>query len=182
MAVRLLIIAADPLVRAGLAAMLQARPEVDLVGQVAPDDGLLDWLEVFQPDVALLDLGWEAAPMLESLRQLAETGLPIVALLPETSAAAALETGALGLLRRETQPEQLLAALQAAGHGLLTIDPRLRDALRPPLPSPAPVPLLEALTPREVEVLHLLAQGLSNKLIAIGSTSATTPLSFMSRP
>jgi len=163
---RLLLIAADPLVRAGLAALLQPRPELEIVGQSGPDSGLLNALDVFQPDAALFDLGWEAAPMLDSLRQLVDTGLPVVALLSEAEADAVLDTGVQGLLRRDASPGQLLAALPAVQQGLVIIDPRLLAALRPPAPPPAAAALIEALTPRESQVLHLLAQGLPNKTIA----------------
>jgi DNA-binding NarL/FixJ family response regulator len=164
---RLLIIAADPLVRTGLAALLHNQPDVEIVGQSGPEADSLDALDIFQPDIALVDLGWEPVPMLDTLRQLVDAGLPVVALLPDAEAApAVLATEVQGLLLRDAPPAQLLAALQAARQTLVTIDPRLIEALRPQQPPPATAALIEALTPRESEVLHLLAQGLPNKTIA----------------
>jgi two-component system nitrate/nitrite response regulator NarL len=92
--------------------------------------------------------------------------LAVVALLPdETSAADAWVAGARGLLLREVTAEQLVAALGAAVQGLTVLDPTLADALRP-IGDLAPAPLAEELTPRELEVLQLLAEGLSNRAIA----------------
>ncbi len=171
--VRVLIVADDPLARAGLAALLADQPGCTIVGQVAEGADLLSSLDVYRPEVVLWDLGWDAAsasspldPVLESLTQLEDTGTPIVVLIPdETYTLEAQSAGARGLLPRESSAERLVAALMAAARGLVVLDPALvtpflgtRD-----LSSPS---LVEDLTPRELEVLGLLAEGLPNKAIA----------------
>lgn len=161
-----LIVADDPLARTGLATLLVDHTECSVVGQVPGETDLTAAVEVYQPDVVLWDLGWDPAPSLERLAGLAEDGPPIVALLPdETHVTDAWLAGARGLLLREVATADLVAALTAAALGLVVIDPALADTLRPAREF-SPTPLVEELTPRELEVLQLLAEGLSNRAIA----------------
>ena len=163
---RILVIADDPLARAGLATLLADQPGIDISGQVPGESDLAIAVEVYQPDVVLWDLGWDPAPSLERLADVVEGGLPIVVLLPDaTEASDAWTAGARGLLLRETTAERLVASLQAVVEGVIVLAPALAEALRPSSDL-APAPLIEELTPRELEVVQLLAQGLSNKAIA----------------
>ncbi len=172
---RVLIVAGDPLARAGLAAFLQDRSDLIVTGQI---DGaeLPASLDVYRPDVVLWDLGWEAPASLRGetkaalvqVADLAETSPPIAALLPDPTAAAdAWAAGARGLLPRDVSADRLAAALAALALGLAAIDPLFSIAL---FPAPHSAPVIgqpsEALTPREVEVLRLIAEGLANKVIA----------------
>ncbi len=163
---RVLIIAADPLARAGLAALLQDREQVEVLGQIGADAGLLDAVELYDPDVVLWDLGWDAEEAPPEMAELQELALPLIALLPhEELAEAVWAAGAAGILLRDTGGVRLLAAIQAVAFGLRVVDPPLAPGpvARPPAEEPA---LTEALTPRELEVLQLLAEGLANRAIA----------------
>jgi two-component system nitrate/nitrite response regulator NarL len=101
-----------------------------------------------------------------SVELLAEIDLPLVILLSDPQQAADVwAAGARCLLLREAKAGQLLAALQAAGQGLVVFDPVLAGALLPDAPLNS-ASLVESLTPRELEVLQLLAEGLPNKTIA----------------
>lgn len=167
-ALRILIVADDPLARAGLATLLAHQPGWSVVGQIAMDVDLPAILEVYSPDVGVWDLGWDPGLTLERLAGARGSlrSLPAVALLPdETHAAEAWAAGAQGLLMRDADAERLVAAVTAVAHGLTAFDPALGAALVP-VREHAPLPPLEALTPRELEVLRLLAEGLSNKAIA----------------
>ena len=163
-AVRVLLVGDDPLARGGLAFLLSGEPGLAVVAQ-ADALGAAAAVERDDPHVAVWDLGADPLGWLERLGDLGETGPPAIALLlDEEPAAAALAAGARGLLFRDVEGGRLAAALRALGSDLLVFD----DALRPPLlrPRAAPQTQPEPLTPRELEVLQLLAQGLSNRRIA----------------
>lgn len=163
---QVLIIAGDPLARAGLAMLLGNQPGYHIAGQInGTAESLVD-LAVYQPDVILWDLGWNPEEQLDQAGELTEDGFPILALLAdETLAAEAWRAGLRGLLLRNTELQPLLAALQAVGQNLIVLDPALVEYLTP-AGNPPTDQLVEPLTPRELEVLHLLAEGLPNKAIA----------------
>jgi DNA-binding NarL/FixJ family response regulator len=171
---RVLIVADDPLARSGVATLLAAQPGYTVTGQVPSDADLVATFEVYRPDVVLWDLGWDPtlAPStelrtnLEQWADLEQAGPPVVVLLPdEAQAAEAWAAGARGLLLREVTAERLVATLSAVAQGLMVLDPTLADALQPSRDL-VPTHLEEELTPRELEVLRLLAEGLSNRAIA----------------
>src|SRR5438132_4793980 len=94
-ALRVLIIADDPLARAGLATLLTQQPDCTVVGQMAAQADVLGGLRLYQPDVVVWDLGWEPVPGpaeaptgLEHLAEVRDTGQPVVALLPDDRYAA----------------------------------------------------------------------------------------------
>ncbi len=158
---RVLVVSGDPLVRGGLATLLSGRPEVLVAAQVAPGAELGAALAAHVADAVAWDLGGEGSP--ERLREAAEAGLPVVALLRSAQQAPeALAAGARGLVFRDVASERLVAGLLAAAKGLCALDP----ALVPGLLRPQAAAPVEPLTPRELEVLSLLSEGLSNKAIA----------------
>ena len=170
--VRVLIVADDPLARAGLAALLAGQPECAVVGQVAREANLVEAVAVYQPDAVLWDLGWDPLldppheAELEGFTELDDLLVPVLALLPDQAFAAdAWIGGARGILLRSVGAEALTSALLALGQGMIILDPELAAAV---LPSRDELPesLVEELTPRELEVLQLLAEGLPNKTIA----------------
>jgi DNA-binding NarL/FixJ family response regulator len=171
--IRVLVVTDDPLARAGLAALLADQPGCVVVGQVSEEADLPAALDVYRPDVVLWDLGWDPAAdsaspttSLERLDEVGYDGTPVVALIPdETYAAEAQMAGARGLLLRDTSAERLVAALTAAARDLIVFDPPLAAPVLGAQDPSAPTPV-EDLTPRELEVLGLLAEGLPNKAIA----------------
>jgi two-component system, NarL family, nitrate/nitrite response regulator NarL len=177
---RVLIVANDPLARAGLAALLTDQADITVVGRIAATLDLLTEVEIYRPEVVVFDLGWDPSlttlrsasdqdttpTSLDNLIELSETDLPVVALLPdETHARQAWSAGARGLLLRQTSSEKLLATLRAVSQGVVALDPALTATVLPQSEPDTPS-LTETLTPRELEVLRLLAEGLPNKAIA----------------
>ena len=168
---RVLIIGNDALARAGLHAALAQREECIILGQLPAGQELPAALDAHQPDLLLWDLGWDSAAaiaQLEELRPADEERVqpPVVALLPDAEVAAeAWQAGVSALLTRDVNIEALISALGSAHQGLLLIHPALTAALRPHIESPNDPPL-DPLTPRELEVLQLIAEGLTNKAIA----------------
>jgi len=171
---RVLIIGDDPLARSGLSSLLSAHPSIQIVGQTVSPDEVPLTRGPSNPDVLLWDLGQDARASLDRLRVLGDRDLPILVLSPdETSAIDALGAGARGAALRNVGSDALASALQAVSRGMFVLDESLaRAALRPRIST---TPLPEPLTARELEVLQLLAQGLSNKLIAdrLGITEHT---------
>ena len=158
----LFIFASDPLARAGLAVLVADLPGLNVLGQRGALDGF-DLDDGLQPDVLLWDLGWEPPVDLPDLSALAA---PVLALIPDgEDARAAWAAGVRGLLRRDCEAVELAAALPALAAGLMVVEPTFVPQL---LGQPAG--LLagpdEELTPREQEVLNLLAEGVTNKAIS----------------
>jgi len=167
---RLLIIAADPLIRAGLVSLLDDHEDLQIVGQIGLSDALANEITIYQPAVIVWDLGWDPEDSLELLDSLdldIEVGGPaVLALLPDSEAAqGAWSAGVQGLLFRQAGEERLIATVRALYWGLIVIEPELMSELAP-AQSPGEATMVEELTEREIEVLGLLAEGLSNKAIA----------------
>jgi len=171
---RLLVVASDPLARAGIAALLADRLGFQIIGQIEGGDSLQDEIDIYQPDLIVWDLGWdpqESLAWLEDLEPTMTSHLPageigIVTLVgDDETAASAWSAGARGLLFRNTTGDRLLAAISSVAVGLATIEPELINSMMPVGTLDEPI-LLEDLTPRELEVLQLLAEGLANRAIA----------------
>lgn len=164
---RVLVCGPDLLARVGLAALLNTLPDVTVVGQVAPNDLPTTPPPVYQPDVMLWDAGWQPQSQVEAVTDAVAAGYRIVLLLPDPDAARLHQSGgAHGLLLRTNEGATLAAALRAVACGLMVFDPPITPLLSAPPTRAAEAYPVEALTPREQEVLQGLAQGLSNKLIA----------------
>ena len=164
--VRVLVVADDPLARAGLATLLSSQPNCNVVAQVTNDGDLANAVQVYRPDVIALDLGSGTAHGLEQASSIRDAGAPVVTLVvDETNASDAWRAGARGILSRHAPASSLAAAIGAVAQGLAVIDPSFTSSLW--LASRAPsAALAEELTPRESQVLRLLAEGQSNKEIA----------------
>jgi len=161
---RVLVVADDPLARAGLATLLASQPACAVVGQAASDADLAGALQVYRPDVIVWDLGASAAQASADFRDMAA---PVVALLPDANAAAdAWAAGARGLLLRDASAESIAAAIVSVAQGLAVLDPALAASVLPAREQ-ARRALVEALTPRELQVLRLMAEGQSNKEITM---------------
>ena len=161
---RVLVVCRDRLSRAGLAAVLDQQPGLSVVGQVFGDDNTLLPLDIYVPDVIVWDVSWETSNAVNSLGLLPEDAPPVLALaVTSDQAAQARAAGAQALLSRDASPEALAAAAVALSHGLQVTDPALAGVSAVATPELGSASLL---TPREQDVLKLLAEGLPNKGVA----------------
>ncbi len=172
---RVLVAASSPTVRRGLEALLGSSPGVAVVGSSTPDvDAIAQQIEELQPDVVLLEAGRQdddSSPVLPALSA-GEAAAPALVVLTDQPAGSwaveAIRAGVRAVLPREATAEEIVAAVEAAAAGLVVLQPDVVDYLLPsPLASRTlPVSLVQALSPREIEVLGMLAEGLGNKEIA----------------
>ena len=160
---RILLIAPDPLARAALAAMLAEDERCVIIGR---NDGTTDWsdlIDLHEPDVILCDIGWQNSLTLPAVREL---GVPVVGLVADSEAGNTVwRQGGMAIVGRDSSAEMILAALQAAYHGLLAFQPDYLPSIVGGMDS-AEITLPEPLTAREIDVLNLLAQGMTNRAIA----------------
>lgn len=173
---RLVIVDDQGMVRAGFRSLLDAEPDLDVVGEAGNGEEALEVVGRLRPDVTLMDIRMPVLDGLAATREIVAAGVPTRVLVLTTFALdeyvfEALRAGASGFLLKDAPAEELAAAIRvvAAGDSLLApaVTRRVIDAFvrRGAGTRPAD-PALARLTPRELEVLGLLSRGLSNGDIA----------------
>jgi len=170
--IRILIADDHTLVRAGLRALFSTEPGMEVAGEAA--DGVEAVLKArsLRPDIILLDLVMPRKGGIEAIHEIKEEN-PDVRILVLTSFTdddkvfPAIKAGALGYLLKDSTPQALLQAIHDVHRGESSLDPTIARKLIRELNQPPALPRTEEpLTAREVEVLRLVAQGLSNQEIA----------------
>jgi len=190
MAIRVLLVDDQALIREGLAIILEAQSDIKVVGQAADGREAIDLARRLQPDVILMDIKMPRLDGIQATRRIKED-LPTTPIIILTTYAddelvfEGIRAGASGYLLKDITRDQLAEAVRGAVRGEAQIDPavasqvlkefqRMANLLRrsaPPTPAPTEevsedLPPMEALTPREETILRLLTEGLTNAGIA----------------
>jgi NarL family two-component system response regulator YdfI len=172
--IRVLLAAASSVRRAGLETLIKKSPSLKLAGSLQGALAVAQYAAQLHPEVVLLDLenegrspGSAALPALPRI----PNSFPVVVLIDEPSAdwtASALRSGVKAILPRDSGMDEILAAVQTVHAGFVLLDPQVTQNLASRIPAPAaqPAAALDDLTPREVEVLRMLAEGLGNREMA----------------
>jgi DNA-binding NarL/FixJ family response regulator len=166
--IRVLIADDHGVVRAGLAELLAAREGIEVAGTAANGEEAIELAAEEAPDVVLMDLSMPGMGGVEATRRIV-AGNPSIHVVVLTSLSArerildALDAGAIGYLLKDAGPDELLRGVEAAARGESPLSPKAaREVLGA---RSAQKPALD-LSPRELEVLELVGEGLPNKLIA----------------
>jgi DNA-binding NarL/FixJ family response regulator len=175
-AVRVLAADDQRVVREGLAMLLGLLPDVEVVGTAADGEEVLALAAELRPDVILMDLRMPRMDGVEATRRLRELDPAVKVVVLTTyaddrSVLDALRAGALGYLTKDAGAAEIQQALHRVAGGQAALDPAVQRHLVEaiadgPRSGPAPAQLPDGLTPREAEVLTLIAAGLSNAEIA----------------
>ena len=174
-AIRVLVVDDQALVRAGFRMILEAEPDLDVVGEAADGLEAVAAVQRHRPDVVLMDVRMPNLDGIAATRRILESGGAAKVLMLTTFdmdeyVYEALRAGASGFLLKDVPPERLVAGIRgvASGEALLapSVTRRLIEVYVRRQPARALPPGMEELTAREREVLELMARGLSNAEIA----------------
>jgi len=187
--IRVLVVDDQAIVRRGIRALLDTETDIVVVGEAGDGAEAVRLVERLHPDVVLMDLAMPVMDGQEAIRHLAEHS-PDTRIIVLTSFATdekvfpAIKAGALGYLLKDSEPEDLVRAIHQVHRGEPSLHPEIarRVLLELSRPTSRPQPqTVDPLSPRELDVLRLVARGLSNQEIArqlvLGETTVRTHVS-----
>jgi DNA-binding NarL/FixJ family response regulator len=177
--VRILIADDHPVFRFGLRALLDAQADLTVVGEAESGEEAVHMVQALQPDVVLMDINMPGINGIEATKQVTageqkradaaeQPAVLILTMFDDDTVFTAMRAGARGYLLKGAQPDETLRAIRAVANGEVIFSPGVAEQMmtfftRGNVPAAEPFP---ELTPREREVLELLAQGLTNAAIA----------------
>jgi NarL family two-component system response regulator LiaR len=170
--IRILIADDHAVVREGLRALIETEPGMELVGEASDGEEAVRMVRARNPDVVLLDLVMPRMDGIEAIEEMKRHELDarvlvVTSFAEDDKVFPAIKAGALGYLLKDASPRELLQAIRDVYQGEPTMHPTIARKLMRELQRPTTLPPTEdPLTQRELEVLRLVAQGLSNQAIA----------------
>ena len=178
--IRVLVADDHPVVRSGIVALLHTAPDVEVVGEASTGLEAVDLAVALTPDVVLMDLRMPGLDGDEATARILAAAPEVRVLILTTyetddSILTAIEAGASGYLLKAAPQEEIIAGVRAVARGEVALAPRIAALLVQRVKTPAP-----ALSPRETQVLRLVAAGKSNPTIAaelfVGEATVKTHL------
>jgi two-component system, NarL family, response regulator LiaR len=170
--IRILVADDHAIVREGLRALIEDRPDMELLGEAADGVEALSMTVALQPDLLLLDLMMPRMDGIAVIQELRSRGqstriLVLTSYTDDDKVFAAIKAGALGYLLKDSSPQELLKAIRTVAQGESSLTPSIALKVIQELNRPSPLPpTTDPLTERELVVLKYVAQGLSNQEIA----------------
>lgn len=177
MSIRVLLADDQTLVRTGFQLILESEPDITVVAHATDGQQAIDATRTLHPDVVLMDIQMPTLDGLEATRRILDQPHPTSRVLMLTTFErddyifTALRVGASGFLLKTAPPEELITAVRIVAHGEALLSPSvtrrvIAEFAHHPGPTTTPPPALDTLTARELEVLTLVARGMSNTEIA----------------
>jgi DNA-binding NarL/FixJ family response regulator len=169
---RVLIADDHPVFRNGMRALVDSLPDMQVVGEATSGAEAVSLAAAEQPDVVLMDLQMPGMSGLAATRVILDTSphmhvLVVTMFEDDESVFAALRAGARGYVLKGANPQEIVQAIAAVGHGAAIFSPTIAQRVLDFFATPRPAaPVLPELTDREREILQLIVQGHSNQAIA----------------
>ena len=162
--IRILVVDDHPVVRDGLVAILSTQPDFEVIGEAGTGLEAIEQVGALKPDVLLLDLEMPEADGVEALERLREAGVPVRAIVftafdTDERILGAVQAGAQGYLLKGVPREELFNAVRVVHAGGSLLQPVVASKLLRQVSNQTTSSPVETLTPREMDVLKLLAQG-----------------------
>jgi NarL family two-component system response regulator LiaR len=171
--ITVLIVDDHPIVRQGLRTLLELQDDIEVVGEAVNGKIAVDLTARLKPDVVLMDLmmpeldGISATRQISAMQQVTRV-IALTSFVEDDKVIPAIQAGAVSFLLKDVSPNDLMEAIRAAYHGEARLHPAVMRKLMNQVAAqpPAPQQIAPDLTMRELEVLRLVAEGLSNREIA----------------
>ncbi|HEY7127502.1 MAG TPA: response regulator transcription factor [Ktedonobacterales bacterium] len=171
--IRLLIADDHPMFRFGLRALLHTKPGCEVVGEAQTGEEALELAAALEPDLILMDIHLPGINGIQATRRILgqhpHIGILIITMFEDETLFAAMRAGAKGYLLKGAQGEEILRAIHAVANGEAIFSPAVARRLTQLFTTAPSARLGQAfpdLTPREYDILHLMAQGYANQAIA----------------
>jgi NarL family two-component system response regulator LiaR len=170
--IKLLVVDDQNIVRKGIRALIEQVDDMDVIGEASNGEEAVAEAKRLNPDVILMDLMMPKMDGISAIREIQASQSPaqIIALtsfVTEDKVFPAIKAGAMGYLLKDSEPEDLIAAIRKVNRGEPSLHPIVAKMVLEEISQPVKQPLTpDPLTEREVDIVRLVAQGLSNRQIA----------------